>query len=415
MDDHEQGDAQSTLTPVPPALPAFTVTFPPTLRRFASISIAALTAACGGDGTSPGEPTPEPEPPANETVWRSVSLAVSHACALTADGTAYCWGVNGSGQLGVGVVGGEAFAPLRVDTDRRFVSIALSGNRACALTADGETYCWGQSNIGFLNNGTSAVVSVPTRVIGVPAFATIATNAATTCGLAESGAVTCWEDRPIPVPQGLPAFQRLVMGGTNSCGLTAAGEAYCWGGNAHGQLGRLDAQPPAIIGEQLRFRSLSPGTSHMCGATIDGVAHCWGLNQRGQLGLGRISDNERVTPVATSLQFDAMSVGAQNSCGLVGRTAYCWGYSPHGQIGYGDVIDRLTPVPVTGGHEFAMLEVGENGNPDSVVGLPSVTCGVTTAGAIYCWGRNTRGQLGAGPRRIESLNPVRIVEPILLD
>jgi alpha-tubulin suppressor-like RCC1 family protein len=44
-----------------------------------------------------------------------------------------------------------------------------------------------------------------------------------------------------------------------------------------------------------------------------------------------------------------------------------------------------TPAPVTGGLTFAMVSAGGNS-----------TCGVTTAGAAYCWGGNEVGELGNG-------------------
>ncbi len=379
------------------------------LWRLASVAAACLLTACSGDGRAPAGGSTEPPPELPPIVWRSVAVSSRHGCGLTLDGTAYCWGINGAGQLGNGTLSLLSFVPVRVKTDLKFDMLAAGLNHTCALTKAGETYCWGQANLGFLNDRITEVTSVPTRVVDVPAFKEIDAGSST-CGLAESGEMTCWEANPIPVPQGLPAFKRLAVGWSNFCGLTAEGEAHCWGSNYNGQLGRLDAQGPTVVGDGLRFRSFSVGKDHMCGVTADGAPHCWGLNERGQLGIGTTSSFEPATRVATALGFDDISIGAQSSCGLVGRTAYCWAFNQHGQVGDGTNGDRLTPVPVSGGHNFAALDVGEFAPDDAL--LQSATCGVTVSGALYCWGSNRSGQLGFSTNAPFSNMPVRVVEPM---
>ncbi len=379
-----------------------------TVKPVVSSTLFALFIACAGDSTAPDDTSSGP--PKSQTVWRSVALGARHACGLVTDGTAYCWGFNGSGQLGVGTLGGTALSPVLVETDLKFEALALGVNHSCALTTSGATFCWGQANTGFLNDGITEQIAVPTRVVGVPAFKAIGAGAST-CGLAETGAITCWENALIPVPQGLPAFQQLAVGWSTYCGVTAGGEAHCWGSNYNGQLGQLDAVAPVVVGEALRFRSLAVGKDHVCGVALNGALHCWGLNQRGQLGIGTTSLFEPATKVATSLLFDAVTVGAQNSCGLVGRTAHCWAYNLFGQVGDGTLIDRSSPVPVVDGHEFAALDVGDFGPEDAALELPSVICGVTVSGAVYCWGYGMYGQLGIGQRIASSTRPMRLAEP----
>ncbi len=64
--------------------------------------------------------------------------------------------------------------------------------------------------------------------------------------------------------------------------------------------------------------------------------------------------------------------------------AYCWGWNFHGQLGAGMVtIQEPTPLQVTGGHTFQSVSAARNHS-----------CGVTTAGDVYCWGLNIYGQLG---------------------
>jgi len=34
--------------------------------------------------------------------FKAIAVAIDHACTLSLDGDAFCWGENGSGQLGTG-------------------------------------------------------------------------------------------------------------------------------------------------------------------------------------------------------------------------------------------------------------------------------------------------------------------------
>ncbi len=88
--------------------------------------------------------------------------------------------------------------------------------------------------------------------------------------------------------------------------------------------------------------------------------------------------------------FTAHSGGLVNGhtrCELTSAgAAYCWGDNTNGQIGDGTTADRATPTPVTGGHTFASLAEGRADH----------ACGLTATGRAYCWGANTYGQLGDG-------------------
>ena len=102
-------------------------------------------------------------------------------------------------------------------------------------------------------------------------------------------------------------------------------------------------------------------------------------------------------PLAVTLTFTAMSAGYTHSCGVTAAgAAYCWGYNEYGALGDGTTTNRLTPGLVAGGVSFAAVSAGDFHN-----------CGVTAAGAVYCWGDNSSGQLGDGTTTTR-LSPVLV-------
>jgi len=75
-----------------------------------------------------------------------------------------------------------------------------------------------------------------------------------------------------------------------------------------------------------------------------------------------------------------------HTCGLTRAGAtFCWGSDAYGQLGNGPGGDNATAVLTKGDHTFATVSGGGR-----------FTCGVVTGGAAYCWGSGSRGRLGNG-------------------
>ena len=213
-------------------------------------------------------------------------------------------------------------------------------------------------------------------------------------------------------------FASLTAGDAHNCGLTSAGAAYCWGVNALGYLGdntTTDRRTPVAVlgvggGTALTFASVTAAGVHTCGLTSAGAAYCWGYNPYGELG-----DNTttwRSTPVAvlgvgggTALTFASVTAGVDHTCGLTSAgAAYCWGRNDYDNLGDNTTTHRSTPVAVLGvgggtALTFASLTAGFEH-----------TCGVTSAGAAYCWGSNSWGQLGDNTTTYRR-TPVAVLKP----
>lgn len=98
------------------------------------------------------------------------------------------------------------------------------------------------------------------------------------------------------------------------------------------------------------------------------------------------------------VSFVAVSAGADHVCGLsTAGELWCWGRNSAGQLGHGDTIRVSGPMRVPVADTWSAVSAGEGH-----------TCAVTTGGAAYCWGIDSTGQLGTGGT-IGSARPVPVV------
>lgn len=293
--------------------------------------------------------------------FRSVVAGTFHTCGITASGHAACWGSNNAGRLGDGSAFGST-SPVSVSGLANLKTLSMGSAYSCVIDVAGAAYCWGANVSAQL--GIGSYDNVPHR---------LAQQVATTLSL-----------------------DTVASGDRHSCGLTADGQAYCWGGGYNGQLGTNDTTYCDILGERcntapkpaataVRFSRLSVGTDHTCGLAADGTAYCWGANESGQLGDGTTVDRSLPTPVMGGLAFMQLSAGNFHTCGLTeSGLAYCWGINDAGLLGTGGTpTESSVPVAVAGGLTFTVLSAGSGH-----------TCGLVADGTLYCWGSNSRLQLG---------------------
>jgi alpha-tubulin suppressor-like RCC1 family protein len=226
-------------------------------------------------------------------------------------------------------------------------------------------------------------------------FADVTVGSLVGCGVTNVGAAYCWGDGFSTTPVAMSGG--LTFAAVNgNCGVTTTGAAYCWGDNDWGQLGNgssARSETPVPVAGGLKFASVTAGVWSNCGVTTAGAAYCWGYNVEGQFddGWGDLWSNKPIA-VPGGLTFSTVSDGAYHRCGVTtAGAAYCWGYNGHGQLGNGSMTTSSTPVAVGGGLRFVSVSVsGEH------------SCGVTTAGVAYCWGSNLHGELGDGSSKSSS-------------
>jgi uncharacterized protein YjdB len=284
-----------------------------------------------------------------------IADGAEHSCGVTASGAAYCWGANWLGQLGTSQTVGKCSTqhtftctpnPQLVSGGLTFTDIDAGTFTTCGITTAGSAYCWGMNNSGQVGAPEEKVCdpdrqfkcnTTPTAVSGGRRYRLLAVGYVHTCGIATDNRTFCWGDNghgqlgnpgwptgpAATVVSGGHTFVTIDAGNNHTCALDGTHTVYCWGENEYGQLGRgvthagWGTTPEAVEGN-LQLEQLGLSGYATCGARSDGTALCWGLGGLGT-GVPGMSGNPR--PVLGGLTWAAVQPGR----GLTtGRIAYQW-------------------------------------------------------------------------------------------
>ena len=399
------------------------------------------------------------------SAWTDFDIGSGHTCGIKTDGSRWCWGENGQGQLGSSSTSGNHDAPVQIGTaDWKEVSVGWGGDTAftCGVQSDDSLWCWGNDGAGELANG--AVTGNQTSPYAAGDGGAWKKLAAATgygehvCGIQTDDSLWCWGsdyngELGNGAVTGSQASPGAVSGGGTwidistgshyssgplSCGIKTDGSAWCWGTDNNGQIGNGgpsgDRTTPTSVSGGGTWLQISVGGMHACGIQDDDTGWCWGNDDNGQLGNGAtIGDQNSPVAIAGGYSWKQISAGVVYTCGIqtddslwcwgwVGGdsptlvdagpwkyvaaggwaihtcaiksddTLWCWGVDDSGQLGNGPVSgNQGSPYPVAGGYTWKTVSVGAN-----------ISCGITSANKLMCWGSNLVGQLGIGDTDISA-------------
>jgi alpha-tubulin suppressor-like RCC1 family protein len=280
---------------------------------------------------------------------------------------------------------------------------------AAALVLSGcHAYFWGDNSTYQYGNGTTASSSTPVQV-GFGDFVYDGAGVAADAGGLHACALkthTIYVNDPLGFPQPVDV---------NS--------AYCWGDNTWGQVDRwqgLGSAPfsydsPELV--SLEASAVSAGARHTCVIETADVRPNWllciGDNRAGQLGIGAASapdPNRNDMPWGWPIRGSdfgldggvvAVTTGDHHTCAINSAgQLWCWGGNTYGEVGDGTTTERDAPVLIVAS-AFDWLHVSAGDYH---------TCGIRADHSLWCWGRNTWGQLGIGTSGTSTSqhSPVRV-------
>jgi alpha-tubulin suppressor-like RCC1 family protein len=327
-------------------------------------------------------------------------------CALISDGSVRCWGANNYGQMGTGMTDALTHTPQAVPGLTGITAIALGSNYACALKLDKTMVCWGRNLYGSNGRPTTDTTTAPQTV----------------CATGSVAGANC-------VP--LADIRKIAAGSFNTCAVAGTNNVvYCWGENDTGQLGNNTVDNPTLLqhpnpvavchttgcpttltnNSNGGIKDVAVGADHVCAVDGNGIVYCWGYNNAGQAGTTPNSPTNVPLPVIVA----NTTVGAQKAVAVgaglfvsfaiisdgnnANNLVRAWGNGQDGVRGGGtatDGVSNQTPNTVCTDAACAASFTGAT-SIASVGETSTTTACAATGGGVFCWGDNTRGQLGKG-------------------
>jgi len=203
----------------------------------------------------------------------------------------------------------------------------------------------------------------------------------------------------------------LALGYWHSCTIRADDSMWCWGESFYGQLGNgvggdvYGYGTPIQTATDNQWKKVSAGKMSTCAIDVNDSLYCWGEIQK-------IIANESLS-VAPYVPFKindddwyAVSVGTNFVCGIKAgdQSLWCWGINSRGQLGYdsdGINTDKPQPVPSDEGQQWHSITSGQ-----------SHSCAINSNNKLYCWGDNTDGQIGINSAQLEVNQPTLVAETL---
>ena len=371
-------------------------------------------------------------------------VSQSRNCVIMSDDNAYCWGEGGRGQLGNNAYSSSK-TPVAVYTQgvlngKTIKQITTGIDHTCVIASDDKVYCWGSVAMGGgLGDGTTTISKVPIEVTDTygSSVSQIAAGYRHTCLINSLGKLYCWgtgdmgelgdgqsKNSRAPVGVKMESFEgesvKQVAGGNQfTCAVTVQGSVFCWGPNYDGRTGvgttngesKYPTRVKGLTGKKVE--SIAVGGYHVCAIISGGQeVYCWGKNNKSQLGVtafGYRNIASRV-PFGSSILSGGKTVknvyaSEEFTCMTLSTgEVYCWGDNSKGQMGSGFTTGPL-PAPTKVNVPFTSS--GET----SMYVSRDFLCALRTGGELYCWGGNNRGQIGNGQSSNSPVTSPTLIAP----
>lgn len=289
--------------------------------------------------------------------------------ALKQNGTVWSYGLNTSGELGIGNNENKT-KPEKVEALTNIKQISTGNSHTLALTKDGEVYAWGQGTAGQLGNGEKANSNLPVKVQGLSNIIKIEAYKNKSFAIDKDGNLYSFGEGYSILSMKIISNQKIADI-SGSLVLARNGKVY--------NITDMNTAIANLHG----IAKISCGEAHYLALDVNGILYAWGTNTNGECGTqGKIT---------TEIARDVMEISAGNGTSILQTNegkVYVLGNNANGQIGLNTTAKATTPteITLTGNVKIENISAG-NGTHSGLV---------DENGFVWHTGTNTNGELGIG-------------------
>jgi alpha-tubulin suppressor-like RCC1 family protein len=189
-----------------------------------------------------------------------------------------------------------------------------------------------------------------------------------------------------------------------SAEIYSGGNMYSWSVSTYGITAQNNAivnSSPVQVGALSTWMSVSLAYSNNGGAVkTDNSLWIWGDSSYGALGNNSAtSDKSSPIQVGALTSWSNIAVGNKNSTAVkTDGTIWCWGENSRGDLGQNNIINYSSPVQVGLDTDWSVVETVASGN---------ARLALKTTGELYAWGKGYGGCLGQSSS-IDYSSPVQV-------
>ena len=308
----------------------------------------------------------------------TAEFSYDHALGLKDNGQTWGWGPNTYGQLGIGSFSAGSSSPVQVVGNHSFLQIFTGYQCSIGVKLDYSAWTWGRNNFGQLGINTATTsTNSPVQVVGNHSFVRVMGGSESFYGVKVNNQVWCWgrndfgqladntvTNRSSPVQiVGGHSFIEIRTSGYHCVARKDNGTVWTWGTNSWGQLGTNNitsySSPVQVVGNHSFISVFSEYQGSSYGLKLDGTVWAWGYNNNGQLGTNNLTNYSSPVQVVGNHSFVALmgyngGFRALKSSGQI----WSWGTNGSAQCGVTTAVAYSSPVQVTGSLSFTKLLSG---------------------------------------------------------